>query len=161
MRLLCFKSLILSVFLIGSLFKATAQTSVNLIITKTNGEEQSLLLSDQSQLHFEDGETLVIDDGNGSTQTIQLSQIRKMVCTEILDTEELGVSTVRLFPNPSSGSFFIKGLDGTSSARIFALDGRLVMTFEAHDGSVIDISGLSEGMYLLNINGQTQKLMKL
>ena len=45
--------------------------------------------------------------------------------------------------------------------KVIAIDGRLVKEFEASEGSVIDISGLSAGMYLLNINGQTLKLMKL
>jgi len=161
MRICFSKLLILCAFLFGTAFFATAQgTSVNLVLTMTNGEEQSFLLSDQSQLSFEGGERLVIIDGN-STQSFELSQIRKMVCSELTDVDDNTLSKLQLFPNPSHNSFVIKGLQGSRPARIYALDGRLVKSFEAAEGVSVDISELSTGMYLLHINGQTSKLMKL
>ena len=156
-----FKTLILAVFLSGITSYATAQSSVNLIITKTDGEVQTLTLSNQSQFYFEDGERLVIDDGNNGTQTYQLSQIRKMVCTEILSNEENYALNLQLFPNPSHNSFIVKGLSCTCTARIYTLDGRLMKSFEATESQSVDISELPQGMYLLHITGQTLKLMKL
>lgn len=161
MRRFVFKTLTLLAFLIGLATMATAQTSVNLIITKTNGEEQSFLLSDQSQLSFENGEYLVIDDGTDNTITYPLDQIRKMVCSEILGASEENASKPQVFPNPSRDSFIIRNLQGVSTARIYALDGRLVQSFEATEGLVVNIAELPSGMYLLNLNGQTLKLMKL
>ena len=161
MRKFFSKLLILCAFLVGITSFAAAQgTSVNLTLTMTNGEEHSLLLSDLSQLSFENGERLVIENGN-DTYTFQLSEIRKMVCSELTDTEENHVSQAQLFPNPSHDSFIVNGITGTHSARVYALDGRLVKTFEATEGQSVDISELSSGMYLLHLNGQTLKLMKL
>jgi len=161
MRICFSKLLILCAFLFGTAFFATAQgTSVNLVLTMTNGEEQTFLLSDQSQLSFEGGERLIIIDGN-STQSYELSQIRKMVCSELTDVDDNTLCKLQLFPNPSRNSFVIKGLQGSCPARIYSLDGRLVKSFEAAEGVSVDISELSTGMYLLHINGQTSKLMKL
>lgn len=161
MRRFVFKTLALLAFLIGLASMATAQTSVNLIITKTNGEEQTFFLSDQSQLSFQDGEYLIIDDGMNNVITYPLSQIRKMVCAEILGTSEDSDSRLQIFPNPSRDSFIIRNLQGEGLARIYALDGRLMQSFEATEGMVVNIGELSSGMYLLNVNGQTLKLMKL
>ena len=150
----------LTVLLIGIAFHANAQ-NVNLILTLTNGEELSFQLSEASQLHFEDGDRLIIDDGTDVNVSFPLSEIRKMVCSEILGTSEYNDSKLQLFPNPSRNSFIISGLQDSCPARIYSLDGRLVKSFEASEGMVIDINELSQGMYLLHTNGQTLKLMKL
>ena len=162
MRNFLFKLLTLSAFLIGITFHANAQgTNVSLILTMTNGEERVFQLSAASQLYFENGDRLVIDDGADVSESFPLNEIRKMVCSEILGTEENAISSLSLFPNPSHSSFIIKGLQDAAPARIYALDGRLVKAFEATEGMVVNIDELPVGMYLLHINGETLKLMKL
>jgi len=162
MRCKITKILIFFILLFGIAFQAGAQgTNVSLILTMTNGEEVTYQISEQSQLYFEDGIRLVIDDGTDNIISYPLNQIRKMVCSEILGAEENAISDLQLFPNPSHSSFIIKGLQDVTLARIYALDGRLVKLFEASGGMVVDIDELPQGMYLLHINGQTLKLMKL
>lgn len=154
------KAFLLLFLLTGYLFQATAQ-DVTLVVTTTNGVEHTYQMSDESQLYFNNGESLVIEESAGTTVTFQLSEIRKIVCSEITSTDENAVSKLQVQPNPSHNSFIVRNLTETCRGRVFSLDGRLVKDFEASEGSVIDISELSEGMYLLNINGQTLKLMKL
>lgn len=162
MRHFILKILMPIAFLAGITLHANAQsTDVTLIVTKTNGEEQTYRLTGESQLYFENGETLVIDEGNGILQTYPLAQIRKIECAEVTGTSDDTSSGLQLFPNPSRNSFTIMGLRDTHLAHIYAIDGRLVKSFEATEGMMIDISELAEGMYLLHINGQTLKLMKL
>jgi hypothetical protein len=162
MRNLFSKLLTLIAFLIGIASYATAQgTSVNLILTLTNGEEQTLQLSDQSHLHFDNGENLVIDDGNGTTLTFALANIRKIVCAELTDLQESAASQLQILPNPSYDHFIICNLSGPGTARIYAIDGRMMKSFEATEGLSVDISELPSGMYLLHLDGQTLKLMKL
>ena len=132
-----------------------------LLLTLTNGEEQTIQLSDQSQLHFDNGESLVIDDSNGTTTTFALANIRKIVCAELTDIQENAASQLQILPNPSYDHFIIRNLSGPGTARIYALDGRLMKSFEATEGQVVDLSGLSSGMYLLQLDSQTLKLMKL
>lgn len=162
MRSCFFRLSIFIAFLMGSISHVCAQDSdVNLLLTLTNGEEITYRLSKDSHLYFEDGLQLVIDNGSGNTITHPLSQIRKMVCSEILGNEEIVVSNLQILPNPGHNQVIIKNLSGNCQGRIYSLDGRMVKAFEANEGVMIDISDLSEGMYLLNINGQTLKLMKL
>lgn len=144
----------------GFMLQAKAQ-NVTLVVTNTNGTEQTYQLTEESQLHFENGERLVIENASGTNFTLQLSDIRKIVCAEMTGTEENAVSKLQIFPNPSHNQVFIKNLSGNSQGRIYTLDGRIVKAFEASEGMMLDISDLSEGMYLLNIDGQTLKLMKL
>lgn len=144
----------------GFMLQAKAQ-NVTLVVTNTNGSEQTYQLTEESQLHFENGERLVIENASGTNFTLQLSDIRKIVCAEMTGTEENAVSKLQIFPNPSHNQVLIKNLSSNGQGRIYTLDGRMVKAFEASEGMTLDISDLSEGMYLLNIDGQTLKLMKL
>lgn len=144
----------------GFMLQANAQ-NVTLVVTNTNGTEQTYQLTEENQLHFENGEILVIETANGSNVTLQLSDIRKIVCSEMVGTEENTASRLQIFPTPAHNQVIIKNLIGNSQGHIYTLDGRMVKAFEASEGMTLDISDLSEGMYLLNIDGQTLKLMKL
>lgn len=154
------KALTLLCFMAGFMLQAKAQ-NVTLVVTNTNGSEQTYQLTEESQLHFENGERLVIENADGSNVTLQLSDIRKIVCSETVGTEENAASKLHILPNPSHNQVILKNLSGNCQGHIYTLDGRMVKAFEASEGMMLDISDLSEGMYLLNIDGQTLKLMKL
>lgn len=155
------KKNVLLLFLFVGLALLVKAQNVTLIVTNTNGTEQTYQLTEESQLHFENGERLVIENANSSNVTLQLSDIRKIVCSEMVGTEENAASKLQILPNPSYNQVIIKNLSGNCQGRIYTLDGRMVKAFEANEGLMLDISDLSEGMYLLNIDGQTLKLMKL
>lgn len=162
MRSFLFSILLFILFFIGLPFQAkTQETNVMLIVTTNDGTEQTFQLSHEGQLYFEDGERLVIEDGTGSVTTFQLGTIRKLVCTEITGVNESNASELLLTPNPTRDHFLVSNLKNSCEARIYALDGRLMKTFMATEGMVVDISNMSSGMYLLHIDGQTLKMMKL
>lgn len=149
-------------FLLALVLPSTAQTNINLVITKHNGEELSYQLTEESRVYFENGTHLVIEAETGQVETLSLSEIRKLVCNETTDDIlEQASAALQLFPNPSRNSFVVRGLLEKSPARVYALDGRLVKSLEASEGTVIDMSDMTAGMYLLSINGKTLKMMKL
>ena len=154
------KTLFLLLFTAGILFSGHSQ-NVTLVVTTTHGEEQTYQLTHEGQLFFENGDRLVIDDGLGTTASFLLADIQKLVCTEYADLNENTTSALSLIPNPTRDKFIIKNLQNNGMAHIYTLDGRLMKSFEATEGTIVDISELAEGMYLLHINGQTFKMMKL
>ena len=153
------KNLLLLFLFVGLAFHVNAQ-NVTLVVTNTNGIEQTYQLTEESQLHFENGERLVIEDGSGTTATFQLASIQKLVCTEVTSVDENESITLQILPNPAHDCFFIKNIQNNTLGHVYALDGRLVKTFEASDGMSIDISDMAPGMYLLHIDGQTLKMIK-
>lgn len=159
MRNIKFLTLVLF-FMAGFLLRGTAQ-NVTLVVTTTEGVEQTFQLAHDGQLYFENGDRLIIEDGTGTTASFQLANIRKLVCTEIAGVGESNASELLLAPNPTRDHFLISHLTNPCEARLYALDGRLMKTFMATEGMVVDISNLSSGMYLLHIGGQTLKMMKL
>lgn len=150
----------LLLFLTGFLTWGNAQ-NVTLIVTTFDGTEYPYQMAEESQLYFNNGESLVIEDVTGTTTTFPLSEIRKIVCDEVTSVDESSAVDLQLLPNPARNSFLIKNLQDSCPARIYTLDGRLVMSFTAYEGQLVDISPLTSGMYLLHINGQTLKMMKL
>ena len=78
-----------------------------------------------------------------------------------MGVDENVAKALQLVPNPSHNQVFIKNLSGNCQGHVYSLDGRMIKAFEAYEGMMLDISDLPEGMYLLNIDGQTLKLMKL
>ena len=162
MRHFLFKIFIIITLLIGIPFQSNAQgTNVNLIVTTIDGVEQIYQLTEESRMYFQNGETLVIEDGSSTIITFALSNVRKLVCSEVTGTAEEHESQLQILPNPTRNSFIIRHLAKTCQARIYSLDGRMVKAFQASEGSVVDMGELPQGMYLLHINGQTLKLMKL
>lgn len=151
--------LLLLFFFTGILSHGTAQIATVSVIT-TDGQEHNLSLWEDGQLYFDQADRLVIQTSPNSPFVFPLSEIQKIVFSEITDVEESSESKPQILPNPSHDHFIVKNLPDNCPGRIFTLDGRLVMAFEAIEGMMIDISNLSPGMYLLHIDGQILKLMK-
>ena len=160
MKSIIFKTMTLLLFLTSFLIHGNAQ-NVTLVVTTTDGAEQTFELTNDGRLYFENGEQLIIEDCTGATTTFQLGNIQKLICTEVTGVVEGTVSDLQLIPNPTRNSFFIQNLQGSCQANIYTLEGRLVKSFEAKESQPVDISDLAPGMYFLHIDGQTLKMMKL
>jgi hypothetical protein len=66
---------------------------------------------------------------------------------------------IYLYPNPATDLVTIKGVHQNDQIRIMSLNGTLV---SASKGSKLDISGLDNGMYIINIEaGQQIQNLKL
>jgi hypothetical protein len=71
-----------------------------------------------------------------------------------------GKTNFFIYPNPTSGSITFK-TDTKTNAYLFDLNGKLIRTFSLTPHiTTIDISDLSDGIYLLKINGQVYKIGK-
>jgi hypothetical protein len=81
--------------------------------------------------------------------------ISNVASSRPLGTAELSRSGVKIYPNPVKEVLFV-GLQGTSVSVVELLqpDGRCVVKTEIHSGSsIIPVSGLSSGLYLVKISG--------
>lgn len=73
-------------------------------------------------------------------------------------------NTIQLYPNPTEVGFAVKGLKEKANISIYAINGSLVLENKNYEGSIIDISALSSGVYFVKTstkNGElTKKLVK-
>jgi uncharacterized delta-60 repeat protein len=75
-----------------------------------------------------------------------------------LGVSESGKAKFSIFPNPVKDVLQIEsGKLKVENAKIFDMQGKLVKTF---NGNSVNVSGLPKGMYMLEMNGKTEKFIK-
>ena len=79
--------------------------------------------------------------------------------TQLNPTSESG-SNVLIFPNPTDGSFLIKGNDRVYSIQLFDVDGEYIRGFEkGNKPFAADISDLAKGVYVLMLFNEDDQLI--
>ncbi len=137
-----------------------------LVIKFGNGNERSLLISAVKSMTFNSSVmTLNVfnDNENGVYST---SDIRKMyfeTTTEVPALINNGSNDLVVYPNPTKGLVCFKNLpEQTSTIRISTINGVQVFVGRiAPSVQSIDLSFLVKGVYLMNIDNKTVKLIKL
>ncbi len=71
------------------------------------------------------------------------------VWVQSLSVDENLLDTISIYPNPTSGRVYIKGLNSAANATVYSVDGRKLFT-QIITNSYIDLN-LSSGMYMLQI----------
>ncbi|MFI0427936.1 endonuclease [Mariniflexile sp. HMF6888] len=73
------------------------------------------------------------------------------VWSQALSVHDGKASSIKIFPNPTAGTFFINGIKNESTVEVLSLDGRKLKSFKIYANSEIDLD-VSSGMYLLHVN---------
>ena len=155
------RGLLLIAFVLGLFFRLAAQ-STQIVVFLNDGVEQIYHLTEADRLYFEDNTKLVIEEvDTKSTVAIPLADIRKITCDEYVGTNEIQDQDVAILPNPVNDIFMLRNLTGTQNVSIYALDGRLVKSFEATEGQSVSVNELSVGLYLVKTQSCTLKMIKL
>ena len=154
------RGLLLIAICLGMLIPLAAQ-STQVVVMMNDGSEQTFAMSEADRMYFEDNETLVIEMlAIKNVVRINLDDIRKIICHEMEGTAE-NESQVVISPNPVHDVLLIRNLSGKQTVSIYAIDGRLMKTFEANGDQAIDIAELPVGLYLVKTQSSTHKIIKL
>jgi len=154
------RGLLLLAFILGLAFHLAAQ-STQMTIHFNDGTERSYYMSEYDRVYFEDNETLVVELAPTKSDRFNLADIRKITCAETESVSEDSNASVQLFPNPSHDAFLLRNLNERQTVSIYALDGRIMKSFETTVDQWIDISDLPIGLYLVKTEHQTLKMIKL
>ena len=86
------------------------------------------------------------------------SEYQKILFAEsATDIEELGISSIFVFPNPVSNTLYIQGVDDDASLEVYNLTGKSLIK---EKGTELDVTSLNQGTYILRINNQYVKFIK-
>lgn len=155
------RGLLLCALFFGLLFPVAAQ-STQVVVTLNDGTEQTYFMSEEDRMFFEDNQNLVIELlATKNVIRISLDDIRKITCHETESTAENAENPVSIFPNPVHDVLTLRNLQGKQMVSIYALDGRLTMSFEAIADQPMDIAELPVGLYLVKTQSTTLKMVKL
>lgn len=130
-----------------------------------SGEEQSFAVSLIGKITFTGKTMNLYDDAGlllGSTHVDLIDKILFHGMHEGHEAiEETSVPAIQVFPNPTTESLFIRGVDGQQTVRIFNMQGRLMQSAVSADGEAnLHVGGLQNGTYLLQIGAQVVKFIK-
>lgn len=75
-----------------------------------------------------------------------------------LSIDENSLDTVSVYPNPTTGRVYIKGLKKSANITVYSMDGRALFT-KAVDNATIDLN-LSSGMFLMQITSEDRTTIK-
>jgi hypothetical protein len=153
--------LLLVAFLLGTFAQLSAQ-STSMSVFMNDGTIQTFLMQEEDQVYFSDNTYLVIEQVSVSSVTnISLAEIRKITCEETMDIPENQAPSVIILPNPVHDVMTLHNLNGNQKVQIYSISGQLVRSFEANGDQIIDVSGLSIGLYLVRTQSCTLKMIKL
>lgn len=144
-------------------FQVQAQT--NMTVDLQNGTQQSFAVSSLQKITFSGG-NMLITEKNASEVSLAMSSVDYIS----FDSKTAGIddiakdvsSGLTVYPNPSSHVIYIKR-DNMESAQvcIYGLDGiQVLRTQVSSSEEPVDISKLSSGFYILQVNGQAFKFRK-
>lgn len=156
------KKLLFFLFLLTWMI-ASGSFAQNLFVGLKSGSVDNYPLESVDKLSFSTSD-LIVSMKTGSPVAYGLSTIQKLYFNEAVSVAEPGLLSakpLRIFPNPAHQSMTVENLPSGSTLFIYRMDGQLAQTTPATSETLkLDISGLSDGLYLLFVNGRTAKFLK-
>lgn len=167
--------------LLGSMLGVIEARSQSLVVQMKDGTETSVLLASTRSFTMPES-NMIINASSGETQSLSLSQIRKIYFKDVaifapttpetpviptipvtgLDSEQNSENDISVYPNPASSSIYFKNIVDQSTIDIFSIDGQLVKQSVVSDtNNSVDIENLNPGLYIIRIGSKTLKCNKL
>lgn len=81
----------------------------------------------------------------------------------VLGVEDFSLNAAAVYPNPSNGNFMVKSKTTLDKINIYTQTGAFVKTVEANAGATeveVDANGLSQGVYLVELQNASEKSWK-
>jgi len=149
-------------YLIGSC--TSKIQSQNLILKFNDGTEKSSGLNSLNKITFS-GTNMILNYTDGTTGSFSESTIKKMVFNVVSGTQSIlgDETTLVVYPNPASDYISLRNTpEGATTVKVFRLDGALLVSKQiTSEDKQIDISTFTKGFYLLKVNNQALKFIKL
>lgn len=104
--------------------------------------------------------TLHITPDSDTSKTVI---VNVTVLSNTTDVNKEASRKIRIFPNPSTGVFTLDGMQSNQqkSVKVYGVNGAVVWSKNVYsDKTIIDLSSLSQGVYLLKIQTNTSVVVK-
>lgn len=137
----------------------------NSLITKhKDGSQSGTLVNNIDRITFSSG-NLVIKKKDATSSSMMISDIDKMsfgIYSGIVEVPNIG-SSLQIYPNAATSYIMLKNApEGEIKIAVYSMTGTLLKSIKLGSASQqIDISKLTNGLYLLKVNTTTFKFMKL
>lgn len=131
---------------------AFSATAIDLLVTKTDGSRHRFTLYDGLAINLHDETLSITSPGKPDSEDFQIPEVRSLSYDLISGVNAVADSgpAIRLFP----GRIEISAVGTGNLCRLYRPDGSVVAeNISATTTTVINTVSLSEGIYILSING--------
>jgi hypothetical protein len=150
--------LILPLLLLTVMARAEAGLQVHYL----TGSDKQYAVSLIGQITFADNVMYLYDKSKTELGHTAVADIDKIVFGEYVPSSVNDIEVrVAVYPNPTHDAMVIKGLSAGQTVRVYDLQGRLLSATQTQaESTLIDVSALQNGTYLLQIGAEVVKFIK-
>jgi len=137
------------------------------IVVHSNDETTwKLNLSDLGKIEVTDTGFSFVGTGEQTLSSFLYTDMRKVTLTltpTAITSPDAASDNMKVYPNPAEDYINILGWELSGklpSVSIYTATGQLYRKIDQWDGSAISVSGLTPGLYLINIDNHLLKLIK-
>ncbi len=124
--------------------------------TVTAAQDNALLFNSETDIYQEGYFDGLTNDDLIRVVNWDLSSISIPSSSDNIKTD----SGVEIYPNPTNNGFYVESSDQNSTLILSDIQGNVIITQAVSGKSYIDIANLSQGIYIVKINGYQTKLIK-
>ena len=135
-----------------------AEEVENMVAVSADGSKITYALADIKRIEvnatYNSGEMTVVKTNKESQ-----GEYKKLLFAHDAPTsiDGIGEVSVYIFPNPVSNTLNIMGVDESATLAVYNLSGKCIMK---ENGNTLNVSSLSQGTYILQIDGKFVKFIK-
>ena len=151
-------------FLTAILYQvAFADLKTELTVVESDLKSHVYRIEESGELSFEEKTLVIKENEKSEAKILSLGNISKLLVRDVTAVNDLSSDSqsITLYPNPASSEIFISGFEGRQTVEIYSISGVRVMKTSVENGSVINISNLRQGIYIVKVDGKTVKLCKI
>lgn len=145
-------------------FVSVSSFATDMILLSADGMRDTISLSDvrsvavNAPYNSDASFTIKLYDGTKipKLRTLYLDKFDPLADVEILKKEN-NDNSILIYPNPVSETIFLSGVDESVKFEILDVKGHVV---KADRGNEIDVTSLSDGLYILTVAGKYAKFIK-
>ena len=135
-----------------------AEEVENMVAVSADGSKTTYALADIKRIEvnatYNSGEMTVVKTNKESQGGYKKLLFAHYAPTSI---DGIGEVSVYIFPNPVSNTLNIMGVDESATLAVYNLSGKCIMK---ENGNTLNVSSLSQGTYILQIDGKFVKFIK-
>ena len=135
-----------------------AEEVENMVAVSADGSKITYALADIKRIEvnatYNSGEMTVVKTNKESQGGYKKLLFAHDAPTSI---DGIGEVSVYIFPNPVSNTLNIMGVDESATLAVYNLSGKCIMK---ENGNTLNVSSLSQGTYILQIDGKFVKFIK-
>lgn len=142
------------------LFFCNAKAENFLTIEYLDGETAKEQLANVSKIVFDSDENISLNLNDGYEKDYgKISDVQKIVFMDIekMETHLVRATSMKIYPNPSTETISIEGLEDGQIVHIYSISGKLEQTSKE---SAINVSNLSNGEHIVVAGNLTAKIVK-